>query len=426
MSPKENSSENTSLTFRLPYWSVGLILMIVVDGAGFARSQFQVMGKTLHDYDTLTRLAYLRQALAAHDLGHGFFNRLGAPFGMALHWTLPFNLYVIALIKLFALVNPVTALQYAGYWAGTILRAFTGPAAYWAGRAFLSPGAAAIASVLVLFNPYLIAYAHRGSANHHALMYLESVMMLGLAARLVARPLSNLKLPLAAGAMAGLCLWTTFELVIVAAPLFIVLFYAWITQGAVRLRQLVLTAASFAITVTFALLVDPPYGGFAMPVLDHVSMAMQSGACIPLLIALGAVFLQPGTEVKRAGYVFIAAAITGGVWLLCYPFAIHGVEGAMDPYVTREWLSQIEEVLPVDNWRRGIFFLGPTLLAAALALTWRGRKLRREFILVSLLSLYILGQLHFRFALYPADRRALFHRLCLRARAAAIMASLPA
>jgi hypothetical protein len=402
MSAKENTPQDkTELTIGVPYWAVALIAMAVLEALSFATGKFQVTGNTLFDYDTLTRLAYLRQAIQNHSLNHGFFDRINAPYGMVLHWTLPFNLYMLGVIKLFALIDPKTALQYAGYWAGTIMRAAIGPAAYWAGRRILSPGASGLASILVAFSPYLLVYAHRGTANHHVLMYLEAVLLLGLALRVVLRPPSTY-LPLLAGAMAGLCLWTTFEMVLAVGPLFAVLFFLWIIHGPSRLRPLLLVSASFAVTVTIAVLIDPPYGGLGAKVLDHISMPFQTLASIPLLIAIGAYYRQPKSEQRRAAYVFVTGLIAGLVWIACYPFALHGVQGAMDPYVTREWLSQIEEVLPVNGWRKVAAFLGSSLLAIVLVFVWRAPRDRKESMLGGLIFLYVLGQLHFRFVLYAA------------------------
>ncbi len=397
-----SEKENTSLTLRLPFWLVGPILMLVIEAISFALDNYQVLGNTLHDYDTVTRMAYLRQVIQRHTLAHGFFDRINAPFGMVLHWTLPFNFIVLAIIKLFSFFVPNDAIHYAGYWTGFIFRVVVGPAAYWAGREVLKPAAAGMASLLILFSPYLLAYAHRGTANHHALMFLETVLMAGLAFRFVNRPLSNLRLPIAIGAMAALCLWTTFEMVIVLGPLFAVIFYLWLIEGETRLRQLLLSTASFSIVMTFALLVDAPYGGYDARILDRVSMPFQTLASIPFLLALGAYFVKPSNEFRRVGYLFLAGLVAGLFWLACYPFALDGVQGAMDPYVAREWLAQIEEVMPIHEWREILFYLGPGVIGALFVFKWHVPRERKEPVLFGLGFLYILGQLHFRFALYIA------------------------
>ncbi len=254
------NKEATLFFLPVPWWSLPLILLILLEGTSFAAEGFQVGGNTLHDYDTVTRLAYLRDVMARHAWNHGLFERINAPYGMRLHWTLPFNLILLGIVKAFALFNPATALQYAGYWTGPLFRVIIAPAAYWAGRQILSPVASAFASGMILFSPYLFDYAHRGTANHHVLLVLDSILLAGLALRTARRPEAGGLLPLALGAMAGFCLWTTFELVILVAPLFLILFVVWIVEGELRYRQVLLASAGFSLMLSVALLADAPHG----------------------------------------------------------------------------------------------------------------------------------------------------------------------
>ena len=396
--PRPDRAAAASPIRNLLWCGFPLLLLLLVEYAGFALARFQVTGDTINDPDTLTRLAYLREVMARHSWDHGYFGRLNAPYGMRLHWALPFNVILLGIIRIFSLFVPQTALHYAGYWTGPIFRVLMVPASYWAGRVILSPTACAFATGMILFSPSLLEYSHRGAANYHSLMLLDAVLMAGLTFRAVKRPNASW-IPLAFGVMAGFCLWTTVELVILVGPLLFGLFVLWIAQGASRARHLMVITGAFSITMSIALLVESPVGGVGAVAYDRPSALFQTLAALPFIMALGTLFLSLETPLSRFRY-FILSGIAAAIFLLaCYPSAVHGVAGNMDPYVVREWLSTVREVKPITDWHKIAIMLGPGLLCLLLLIKWKN-KAYREPVMIGIGLLYLLAHLHIRLSGY--------------------------
>jgi hypothetical protein len=384
---------------RIPYWIVVPILLALIELVGFAADGFQVAGDTISDSDSLMRLAYLKQVWATGHWQQGFFDRNNAPYGMVLHWTLPFNLFILGLAKSLFFLNPDQALQYAGYWTGPIFCFAVAGAAYGAGRQILSPIAASFAAGLMTFSPFLFNYADRGEANHHALLYLDTIAMTGFAFA-AARRRNNKVVALLGGAMAAFCLWCSFELVLLSGAYFAFLFCLWVKEGESRLKQVLLSAGAFVGATGFALLVDPPYGGYGVIVFDHISLAFVVLASLPLVVGLAAMPFRFTGWVQRLVFLTIAGSVTAGLWLLCFPSALGGVQGAMDPYVAQEWLTSINEVHPLKGWREIVLYLGAGALCLPLIpVVTRNNGLRVAWLAI-LLGVGVMADRHYRFAGY--------------------------
>ena len=398
-------NDSKALTIRLPWWGLAPILLLIVQVLAFVANGCQVSGNTIDDADSLMRLAWLREAVARGSWDGGFFDRNGAPWGMVLHWTLPFNLLILGIAKLFWFLPFAGQLQEAGFWTGPILRLAVAFAGYWAARQSLSRRASAFAACLILFSPYMLNYADQGTANHHPLLYLDTVLAAGFALALTRLPQARWT-PVCAGVVVALCLWCSFELVVVAGGFFAWLFLLWVREGSMRVRQILLSSAAFATSIDAALLIDPPNGSLSTIVYDHISMPLQTLACLPLAAGL-CLSLVRGSAMVRLACAGFAAAVLGGLYLAAWPGVVAGVEGAMDPYVKTEWLSDIGEVRPIHSYRTILLYLGPAMLGVLLTPLVTRRWIDRAVLAIGLLGLCAMGQAHYRFADYAVIAGAL-------------------
>src|SRR6266480_7167013 len=98
----------------VPLWLIPLLgLLILHCGQIIALHRLQIADIT--DPDTLMRLARIKFVLETHGWHGGFFPRDNAPYGIVLHWTMLFDLPIIALTQLASLVMPFEqALHFAG------------------------------------------------------------------------------------------------------------------------------------------------------------------------------------------------------------------------------------------------------------------------------------------------------------------------
>ena len=393
---------------RLPYWILPIMLYVLLDLAGLAHHRFQVSADSITDSDTLTRLAYLRQVIETGRWDHGVFAGMNTPYGMILHWSLPFNMLILALVRLFSFsldLPPEAALHYAGYWTGPVCRVLIAPSGYWVARRLLSPPAAAVAATLMLFSPFLFNYAYNGSANHHALLYLDGVLLVGFGLR----ALLDSDQPgrgFAFGLFAAFCLWDSPEMVLFAGPLLLAAIWLWIRDGAPRQRSLLLTLGTFSIGAWTALLADPPFGGVGAIWYDQLSAPLAVAADLPLLILLGGLFLPLDGEPRRLAYVLVAGPVAVLLWLALFPSALHGVQ--IDPYLAREWLAVNREWEPVLQWQRVLLYIGGGGVSLLVASEYRGPREHKELLVFGLGLLCFLATWHFRLAGLLSVASALF------------------
>ena len=185
-------------------------------------------------------------------------------------------------------------------------------------------------------------------------------------------------------------------------------FVLWVAEGERRIKQVLLSSAAFAAMTGFALLIDPPYGGYKTIVFDHISLAFVILASLPLVVGLASLPLRLITWRPRFIFLVLAGAMTSGLWLLCFPSAFGGVEGAMDPYVAKEWLASINEVHPLKGWREILIYLGAGALCLPLIPVVARKNYQRVALLILLVGLGALGETHYRFSGYIIIAAAFF------------------
>jgi len=366
------------------------------------------------DNDTLMRLARIRYVLETHGWHGGFFPRDNAPYGMVLHWSLLFDLPILALAGLFSIFVPfATALSLAGAFTGPLLAYAVVGAAWWMGAPILSRRGREFACLAVALCPTLLGYGEVGRANHHIALALMMVILAGLTIRIWRAP-RPIRPGILGGVAAGLSTWLSFELVALGvAPTLLVLALLWVRDGGRRLNQNLAFAAAFAIVETAALLIDPPYGGVAAFALDRLSLPYVAFAWLVAamwgLMAVGArLGLLRSSGARLAAGLLLGLAAAGGLVAL-YPAILAGVNGQIDPVIQAELNAKVSETQPatigVVQFLQSAY-AGCLGAAAGLYLLWRhwrrGDRLGWAIVATAILALAGLGVAHIRFSPYAA------------------------
>src|SRR5262245_48960065 len=236
--PTIASDEN--LIGALPLWLVPLLALLILHiGQTLLH---HVLGWEIFDVDTdpdsLMRLARIRYVLATHSWHGGFFPRENAPYGTVLHWTMLFDLPIIALTALASLFIPFErALHLAGTITGPIFDYGVLLAAWWLPAPVLTPPARQFACYVVLLSPSLIAYSAVGRANYHVALVLLALVLAGFVVRVWHNP-KRIWPAVAGGITAGFCLWLSPELLVVGViPAVLTLALLWVRDGDERLAQ---------------------------------------------------------------------------------------------------------------------------------------------------------------------------------------------
>ena len=395
-------------------WAVAL-LVIAWLGVHFVAASTvpdSVFDGGLVGTDSYMRLVRVDELVA----GGGWFDhviaRSNAPFGDELHWTRPFDLLLLALA---APLSPALGFEDALFVAGgavsPLLHLGMIGVLVWAIVPLVGLGRAPMAAIVLLVQPAVIGHSLAGQADHHALQLLVLALAIGLLLRLF-QDASRSRVAWAAGAVAGLGIWVSAEMTILAGLVTALLVVAWLRDPTARIGALARYGAGLGMTVLLALLVErPPADWFAVEY-DKISVAHLAAAAAVLGVAAVLWLSRPiaASPRRRVASAGVAAVLVGAPLLLFFGGLIVGPGADVNPAIGPIWLdyvSELQPLFPTDGETAGTFllYLGPVLvgLPVAAVAVWRNRDDDGAMLawvsVVAFLGTYtVLSLLHLRFA----------------------------
>ena len=340
-----------------------------------------VLDGSLADPDAYMRLT---RVLHLHDGGAWFDPReprVNPPEGHVQHWTRPLDALLLAGAWLLEpLLGFARALHLWGVLISPALLALAVVALAWAAAPALDRDTRLLACLVLLTQPSVLAYTSVGRPDHHSLLLLLALILIGLSARLAAAP-HDRRAALLAGAIAGLAIWVSPEAMTFVAVSLAALGLFWLagTPGLARANRSYLLAT--AVVLALALVVERgPSGVFAVES-DRLSIVhvvlfgliagfwvvigwggrTGGGSVLARSIATAerspdrAVFASaPAAATPGAGLMFrralvalIGVAAIAAVMLLCFPDLRQGPLGQVDPLYARIRLQNIVEIRPL-------------------------------------------------------------------------------
>ena len=391
-------------TPKIAWWLVGLFTLLAAgEHYLYARSN----GAVLTEGGLVDTDSYMR-VLKIMDLynGAGWYDtvtpRLGAPEGLSLHWTRPVDLLILlpALLAHALGADMARAVYWIGAGFSTACHILACIAVAWAARPLWPSPGHRFAAMILLTNAAAFGYGTFGRADHHTLLLLLTVMMLGAMLRAAmgnTTPRAQRRWAAAGGLYAGLGIWVSPEFLVPLVPVIATLGLFWVDapldakearkQGAAvaEIRDWATPGAVFALVMAAVILVaipieQPPQRWLAAEY-DKVSFPYL---VLPLIWA--AVFLIAG-RVRGGFWVRVAAGLAlgvlgAGLLLALFPNLLFGPLGVGDR-LKRDFLDTVQEMQPL--WPTSIVRLrgflpmagqsiaGVVLLPFALK-RWRGER----------------------------------------------------
>jgi len=294
--------------------------------------------------------------------------RGNAPYGDDLHWTRPFDLLLLAGAIPGSLL---TSFSSSLFWWGVIISPVILVAVLlalrWAARPLLGEDGASIIGFLFVIQIGVLIYLQAGRPDHHGLLLLLFVLLLGFVLRLMERPFSP-GLCTAAGAVSALSMWTSVESLVMVAVILSVLGGLWIRHGGDSLKKALCYSASLFLFTCLALAIERPWFDLAAVEFDKVSIMhiVIFGLMTILLLVLSRLArmkLLQGWQV-RLGVALAAGAILALATGAVFPRFYGGPLVDVDPRMART-LAVVEELQSVLS---GDFLqaFGPPLIGYAL------------------------------------------------------------
>jgi hypothetical protein len=201
----------------------------------------------------------LNRVLALHDGGSWFdsrYGRINPPEGHVQHWTRPLDAMLLAGGLL---LEPMLGFRHGLHLWGVLLSpvclALCVLALAWAIEPVLDRDARLFACLAFLMQPTVLAYSSVGRPDHHALLLLLFITLLGLTFRLLTDPLDRRSARLA-GMVAALSLWISLEAVTFVGCSVAVLGLYWLLGDGGLARQNRDYLATLTVALGVALVVE--------------------------------------------------------------------------------------------------------------------------------------------------------------------------
>lgn len=374
---------------RAPIFWFPLGLLILVQVLFMMRSDSPLSNHALWGTDGYMRLVRVEALAETGDWFNSTIERANTPDGDTLHWTRPLDVLLLAGA---APLMPFLGLKQSLYWWGVfispLLHWLTLLALMWAFRPLISREGLVYLGVVSLAQPAILSYYAAARPDHHSLIGLLFVLLIGLTLRLLtgealarARGWNSRKIALAAGAVAGLGLWVSVEMLLPLAIVLTALGVVWLISGqdfARRGRDFTLGAV---LVVVLGLIAERPAGLEFDVEYDRLSIVHLYVLGVILGFWQAAHVLNPAGRNGR-----LAAAFFGGIAVFAaiayvFPLFLAGPYALVDARVVAVWFKDTAEVRPLLNaanplksLREILFMIGPVLVAGP----WLWRLMRRE------------------------------------------------
>jgi hypothetical protein len=362
------------LSFRALFLlGVALDILAGLNGWGF------VLAGNLNDPDSYMRLLRIEQGLQAGHLVN-IVARDG-PAGTLVEWSKLLDLVLIAMAAPLAVfIGWHRALFCAGVALGPLGVGALGTALAYAVEPFTAAEFLYAAPVAAALLPGLSTFAAPGVVHYHTLLLALIALTAGLAVRAW---WGERFYGFLSGVAGGFAIWLTPETMPFVLMVYAALLIRW-WQGGFGL-VLVTTAAGLIDVLGFALAIDPPQGGYAVPEIDRLSIVYVVMG-LQFLGGAAAMFQLERRRVARwrsLGLALLALLFTG--WVAAFPGVVEGQYGLMSHTDQVVYYGAISEDRPL----RGadlVLYLAPAFLAIVYAL-WQARRGRGRYIWM-LVSLY--------------------------------------
>ncbi len=337
-----------------------------------------VHNDTLADTDAYTRLV---RVLDLHATGDWFDSRLlrvNPPEGHVQHWTRPLD----ALLLCGAwLLEPVlgfhAGLHLWGVLISPVFLALALAALSWAAAPALGRDARLFACLVLLTQPSVLAYTSIGRPDHHSLLLLLCLILLGLTVRLALAP-DDRRIAVLAGGVAALGVWISPEALVWLGVSLAALGLFWLggAPGLARAQRVYLWATTFGLVIALGLERGRDLSAIEADRLSlvHVTLLGLLALFWTIVGARGAAdlcarlatrasrtarrhpraFQEPGRPARiapgiasRALVATIGVVLIGGLMAILFPGLRAGPLGRVDPLYAQIRLANILEIQPL-------------------------------------------------------------------------------
>jgi asparagine N-glycosylation enzyme membrane subunit Stt3 len=242
----------------LQYFLLVVFMFLLVHVVVYTKAIIETPNAQLVDTDPYMRLVRVEQLAETGDWYDSVIHRSNYPYGDELHWTRPLDVILVAGAYL---LSPIQGFQKGlltwGIMIGPLVGIFCLLALFWATRKILNRNAQRLLWLLFIAQTLLFQIFTFGRPDHHSLLMLLFILLLGCLFRIIDQPHNN-KYILISGFIAALSLWVSVETIFAIIMVFVTMTFFWLIRGAAYSRQLLLFSLTiFAFSTAFLFIERP-------------------------------------------------------------------------------------------------------------------------------------------------------------------------
>jgi hypothetical protein len=366
---------------------------------------------SLPDQDSYMRIVWLYDMLDDKAALHKVL-RDGSGDGTVINWShlLTGVIYLLAL-PLSAFAPLKSAIHSVAVIFGPITVGLLGALAAWSLAPVTKFQWRWLAAVSIGLSNPIVSYGSPGRADHHILLACVALAIGGWSGRVLA---GGRGAPAALGFISGLGVWLSPEALpfVVMGPGACML--PWVFEtGEARHRAgvaLVSAGGALLVTIAFALLIDPPSGGYLATDNDRLSivyLALALGLFLSFRsLAFLSSFLARPSSRAVATFCLISLALAG--WVLLFPSLLNGFMPFSTNEEVRSFFSNMAEQAPISSAGEAFGFLADAAIATR-GLIWftvRFRSIYWLYATACMLAIVFMGIMHIRFLVYAGAASA--------------------
>ncbi len=275
-----------------PAVGTAVLVMLIIQAGLVLKGNAPVLDGVLIDPDGYMRLARVEHLWRAGAWFEPVFPRISPPEGLAMHWTRPFDVLLLA----GALgLSPLLGFKAGLYWwsvaLGPLLQLASLVALVWAAAPLLRRAWLCLLPFFFIAQPGIFGGFALARPDHHGVQTLLFILLLGWTLRLLEAP-GQPRAAMRAGLLSALALWVSVESGLIVALTVAALGLSWLAGERRALGDLLRHALTVCLALVAVLLIERGPGAVSETEVDRISLAHLTAFVLNLAFWLSMALLQ--------------------------------------------------------------------------------------------------------------------------------------
>jgi len=334
-----SKGKNESWLFFLMVVFIFLLIHVL-----FTKGITGIPNMELVDTDCYMRLVRVEQLAETGEWYDSVIHRSNYPYGDDLHWTRPLDVMLLAGAYL---LTPFQGFKNGLFIWGIIISPLLGIgcllALYWATRSVMKRNARHLLLLLFISQSILLQVFLFGRPDHHSLLILLFILLLGCMFRIVNQPDRD-KYVLLCGFIAAFSLWVSVETIFAIIMVFTALGILWLIRGNTYARQLLLFSLSIFMFSAIFLLIERPLSALFAVEYDKISIVYLFVFMLAVLATYLLTLIRSAALLPKLLESTLILGLSGLTIWFVFPTFYKGPLAGINKAIVPIWLSKVSEI----------------------------------------------------------------------------------